>query len=133
MSFKVNCSTVYIHFNLVFSTKNTEHVLADIRSQFHHAPVQVPKNQNPFSSEDQFIAFKECLADAIQDDLIPAGFGVKEDEWENEGYPVFEILKSGRRGTKELRIPLPIEHWLPKAEVWVQGLVLMHSILAVDA
>lgn len=107
-----------------------DHVTADVLSQLHHRPVPVPKHQNPFDPELHGI-FLECLEECIRDDIIPFGHRVRMEEWDDEGYPSFEILKSGRRGTKELRIPLPVDDWLPRAELWVQARVAMDNILNV--
>ncbi|KAJ3887249.1 hypothetical protein GG344DRAFT_56024 [Lentinula edodes] len=116
----------------IYSMSTTERITEDIRSQFHHAPVRVPKHENPFASEIQLNTFNECLVSCLEENIIPSGFGVLGEEWGDEGYPSFEILKSGRRGTRELRIPLPVDEWLPRAELWVQALVLMDSLLEID-
>ncbi|KAJ3871876.1 hypothetical protein F5051DRAFT_340235, partial [Lentinula edodes] len=110
-----------------------DHILKDVQSQFHHAPVWVPKHKNPFSTKLQRKVFNDCLVEVLESDAgLPSGLGIRQDEWEEEGYPIFETLKSGRRGTKELRIPLPLEDWLPRAEVWVKALTLMNNIMAVN-
>lgn len=89
----------------------------------------MPKHKNPFTVTQQKL-FSEILAQCLDEDIIPLGLGARPEEWGDEGYPSFEILKSGRRGIKELRIPLPVDTWLPKAELWVQALVLMKNVLA---
>ena len=106
-----------------------EHITTDIQSQLHHKPVPVPKHRNPFASETQYQVFNECLAQCLEENIVPLGFNVRPEEWDDRGYPSFEIIKSGRQGTKELRIPLPIDDWLPKAELWVRALVLMNNLL----
>lgn len=73
--------------------------------------------------------FNECLAQCLEDGIVPLGFNVRPEEWDDHGYPSFEIIKSGRCGTKELRVPLPIDDWLTKAQLWVQALVLMSTLL----
>lgn len=106
-----------------------ERITGDVQSQLHHAAVPVPKHKNPFTSSKHATLFKECLMECLEEDIVPAGFAVKSEEWGQDGYPTFEILKSGRRGTKELRVALPIEEWLPRAEIWVQALTVLNSIL----
>jgi hypothetical protein len=54
---------------------------------------------------------------------------MRREEWDGHWYPTYEIIRSGRRGTKELRIPLPVDDWLPRAELWVIALDLMNRIL----
>ncbi|KAK6981346.1 hypothetical protein R3P38DRAFT_2396312, partial [Favolaschia claudopus] len=44
------------------------------------------------------------------------------EEWEGEMYPAFEIIKSGRKGSKELRVALPDSIWRPRAELWGRAL-----------
>lgn len=109
-----------------------ERIRDDIQSQFHHAPVRVPKHQKPFSTSEEEDTFTECLLQCLNDGIVPHGFGVYPDEWDSDGYPSVEILKSGRRGTKELRIALPIDEWLPKAELWVTALTAMNVIIDVE-
>jgi hypothetical protein len=50
------------------------------------------------------------------------------EEWDESGYPVFETVKLGRRGGKELHIALPDEIWRPRAVVWCQALEVMTCI-----
>ncbi|KAK7435347.1 hypothetical protein VKT23_019698 [Stygiomarasmius scandens] len=99
-----------------------------IKSQFHHAPVAVPKHSDPFSPR-QKAHFYRILESCISENLLPSGYNVQEDEWGEHGYPTIEVLRSGRRGTKELRIALPVNEWLPRACLWVQSLVCMEEAL----
>ncbi|KAJ3966690.1 hypothetical protein EV361DRAFT_808597, partial [Lentinula raphanica] len=109
-----------------------DRIAEDISSQLHHAPVPVPKHNNPFTTVDQQNLFHSCLLEYLDENIIPDGYSVKPEEWGLEGYPTFKILKSGRRGTKELRIPLPIDDWLPRAELWVQALSILTQIQKID-
>ncbi|KAK7471321.1 hypothetical protein VKT23_002730 [Stygiomarasmius scandens] len=106
-----------------------DQVAEDIESQFYHAPVAIPKHSEPFSTTQHRQNFQKVFENIVDDDFLPAGFGILEDEWENEEYPSSEILKSGRRGGKEIHIPLPVEEWLPLARLWVQALVAMNECI----
>jgi hypothetical protein len=101
----------------------------DIKSQFHHAPIAVPKHENPFTDKQHLQMFADVAESVVNENILPYGFNVREDEWDDDGYPSVEILRSGRRGLKEQRIALPIETWLPRARLWVQMLVVMNEVL----
>ncbi|KAF8131305.1 hypothetical protein K438DRAFT_839544 [Mycena galopus ATCC 62051] len=60
--------------------------------------------------------FYDSLEVAIQQEIVPSGYGLLEDEWDEDGYPSFEILKSGCRGGKQLQIAPPDGIWRPRAE-----------------
>ncbi|KAJ7144675.1 hypothetical protein C8R46DRAFT_1159249 [Mycena filopes] len=94
---------------------------------FHHAPVPVPKHNNPFS-EDTLPIFDAALAEAHRLLVVPAGYGLLPDEWENGAYPAFEILKSGRKGSKELRVALPDVLWRARAELWGRALATLDEL-----
>ncbi|KAJ7645241.1 hypothetical protein DFH06DRAFT_998707, partial [Mycena polygramma] len=105
-----------------------EEQIADAHeANFHHEPVAVPKHANPFSGEAAQVfedAFKRVKAAGI----VPGGYGLCEEEWEDGAYPSFEILKSGRRGKKELRIALPDSIWRPRAILWGQALDVLNQV-----
>ncbi|KAJ7701590.1 hypothetical protein B0H17DRAFT_901081, partial [Mycena rosella] len=91
---------------------------------FHHEPVPVPKHDNPFSDETLQL-FDAALAEANHLRVIPPGYGLRQDEWENGTYPAFEIIKSGRKGSKELRVALPDFVWRPLAQMWGRALAVL--------
>ncbi|KAJ7060886.1 hypothetical protein C8F01DRAFT_975113 [Mycena amicta] len=94
---------------------------------FHHEPVAVPKHECPFGDDDLQL-FTRSLQAASSANMVPHGYGLLEEEWEDEGYPSFEIIKSGRRGRKELRIDLPDHIWRPRAELWGCALAILNQI-----
>ena len=49
-------------------------------------------------------------------------------EWEEDLYPSFEILRSGRRGGKELHIAMPDFIWRPREELWGQALDILNRL-----
>lgn len=108
----------------------------NFQSNFHHRAVPVPKHSNPFDDllEDDFTNFQAAFRQASQQDLIPAGYNLLPEEWDPiVGYPSIEVIKSGRRGTKELRIPLPDFIWRPRAEIWARALYVMEQIVENDS
>jgi hypothetical protein len=105
-----------------------EQVAADQSTNVHHEAVEVPGNEDPFSSDQQRDAFRTALAAVQEQALLPHGYGLHQDEWETESYPAYEIMKSGWRGTKELRVALPNFQWQPRAELWGQALDILNHI-----
>ncbi|KAJ7023809.1 hypothetical protein C8F04DRAFT_969811, partial [Mycena alexandri] len=99
---------------------------------FHHEPVPVPKHANPFDDDESTGLFYDALEEAINRELIPPGYGLLPEEWGEEGYPTFEILKSGRRGGRQLRVALPDAIWRPRAEMWGRALAILNQITYVN-
>ncbi|KAH7919743.1 hypothetical protein BV22DRAFT_1022427, partial [Leucogyrophana mollusca] len=102
------------------------HLEADANS--HHEPVSVPKHANPFPNDQYEQAFKTALATVVRRDMIPMGYGILQDEWDDDSYPSMEVIRSGRRRGKELRVGLPITKWLPKAVRWCQALDILNRL-----
>ncbi|KAJ7716203.1 hypothetical protein B0H16DRAFT_1801721 [Mycena metata] len=94
---------------------------------FHHKPVPIPKHDNPFSDEALHV-FDTALAEAHRLHILPPGYGLLPEEWEGGTYPAFEILKSGRKGSKELRVALPDRLWRPRAERWGRALATLNEL-----
>ncbi|KAJ7183484.1 hypothetical protein C8R46DRAFT_1027194 [Mycena filopes] len=78
--------------------------------------------------EDTLPIFDAALAEAHRLLVVPAGYGLLPDEWENGAYPAFEILKSGRKGSKELRVALPDVLWRARAELWGRALATLDEL-----
>lgn len=95
---------------------------------FHHEAVAVPKHANPFPDNESMTLFYDALEAAIHQGIVPSGYGLRPEEWGEEGYPSVEILKSGRRGGRQLRIPLPDGIWRPRAEQWGRALAILDQI-----
>lgn len=105
-----------------------ERIAADQRSNFRHEPVEVPEFAVPFLSSEQEGAFHAALAAIQEKGILPDGYGLHDHELDSDGYPSFEIIKSGRRGAKELRVALPVSQWRPRAELWGQALDILTHI-----
>ena len=93
-----------------------------------HEAVPVPINTLPFNSDNTFQLFQHILEQLQNEAILPHGYGVSLQEVQTEGYPTQEIIRSGRRGRKELQITLPIEIWLPRATRWCQALEAMTTV-----
>jgi len=97
------------------------------QANIRHDGVDVPLNEHPFPRADIEAAFLTALDQVQENQILPSGLGIRVEEWEG-GYPTSEIVRKGRRGTKEHVVPLPIDIWLPRAERWCQGLSVMFAI-----
>ena len=93
-----------------------------------HEAVPVPANITPFASNNTFQLFQQTLQQLQNEGIVPYGYGVSQEEVQNDGYPGEEILRSGRRGRKEMHITLPIAVWLPRAIQWCQALEVMTTV-----
>ncbi|KAL0060477.1 hypothetical protein AAF712_012760, partial [Marasmius tenuissimus] len=90
--------------------------------------VHVPRYPPPFDTT-QLELFARALTVADEQRLIPGGYGVRSEEWEDGEYPSYEVLRSGKKGTQELRVDLPDHIWRPRAEKWVQALDILNYML----
>jgi hypothetical protein len=67
-----------------------------------------------------------ALRELVDEEVIPVGYGLYEDEWEDDGYPLFETLDVGkRRGGKPTIISLEDPIWQHRAVLWVQAVNLL--------
>jgi hypothetical protein len=58
---------------------------------------------------------------------LPAGFGVRPEEWEDGCYLSLETLKTGKK-RKEL-VSLPDHVWRPRAEKWARAFHCMRRMM----
>jgi hypothetical protein len=101
-----------------------------IEHQFIQKPVRVPRALNPFEGSESGLAGFDTLLDAAQNSgTLPGGYGILQHEWPEGHYPTGEVLTSGRKGAKRLRIALPIELWKPRAERWVRALSILNNLI----
>ncbi|KAJ7037274.1 hypothetical protein C8F04DRAFT_952970 [Mycena alexandri] len=104
-------------------------VAEDLAHNIRHPAIKVARHNNPFRSAQVEANFFVALGQIVQHGIVPAGFGVLEEEWENTAYPVMEAINPGTRG-QEIIIALPREIWLPRAILFAQGLDAMTRFLA---
>jgi hypothetical protein len=53
---------------------------------------------------------------------FPLGYGLFQGEWPESQYPTAEIIRSGKKVMKELRVPLDVDVCLLHAVQWVVAL-----------
>ncbi|KAL5528453.1 hypothetical protein ACEPAF_7589 [Sanghuangporus sanghuang] len=58
--------------------------------------------------------------------IMPRGFGIRQEEWGDNGYSTGEILKLGKN--REVLIALPVEIWFERALLLARGLYVMLRI-----
>ncbi|KAL0572531.1 hypothetical protein V5O48_009435 [Marasmius crinis-equi] len=89
-------------------------------------PAKPPKVRNPLQENKQLEAlFWSMLGEVVDGGLLPEGYGIREDDWENGEYPSYEHLHTGKkRGGKDLVIQLPDNIWRPRAILWTQALYI---------
>lgn len=100
----------------------------ETRSNIRHDPVPAPEHRNPFTAQ-QLVAFNQVLQNYRSINFNPAGYRVRDSEWNPHPYPVIGIIPCGRRQLKEIHISLPESVWRPRAEQWARGLFIMNHIL----
>ena len=93
----------------------------------------VPESHNPFPDAHSESLFFEALQRVLLDAAIPIGYNIHPNEWEPEGYPTIEVIRSGRRGQREITIGLADEIWRPRAIRWVQAVNLLTRIFDATA
>lgn len=104
-------------------------IAASQAANLRHPGVPVPDNSNPFADEDDFDHFAAALEALCSQCFLPGGYGVRPDEQEGGGFQEIEVIRSGRRGQKELEVALPEAIWRPRTELWAQGLHVMNGIV----
>lgn len=104
-----------------------DRVAADQQHHIRHEPSDVPMTECPFNEEMETI-FYAGLTEAERIGLLPADYGVQQEEWEDGEYPTFEHIKTGQK-RKEIRVSLPDVIWRRRAERWVRGLDCMLQLL----
>ncbi|KAJ7815663.1 hypothetical protein B0H14DRAFT_2255752, partial [Mycena olivaceomarginata] len=104
-------------------TNVEEHIQAEQHPQIRHDAVEVPDHKNPFSDHPVVeCTFLPLLTDLIRQDIIPAGYGMLPEEWDEDSYPDVEILYMGRQMKMRMHISLAYPIWAQQARLWVQGL-----------
>ncbi|KAI9068679.1 hypothetical protein FKP32DRAFT_1561177, partial [Trametes sanguinea] len=95
-----------------------------------HPPTPVPSDHCPFRHSASLDVFERCLDEVRAAQILPAGYGIQQAEWEG-AYPDVEYIKRGRN-RHLVTVPLPFVVWWPRAVAWVQGLDIMMRILLLE-
>ncbi|KAL1660010.1 hypothetical protein GGG16DRAFT_58163, partial [Schizophyllum commune] len=98
-----------------------------------HPAVKVPRQSPPFDENTAATLFKPVLDTLIAEGRLPSGMYVRPDEWDEEGYPEYEEIPVGRGRSGKLRIPLPADVWLSRAELWCRAVTAMSLTAAQQA
>ncbi|KAG2336494.1 hypothetical protein BDR05DRAFT_1005822 [Suillus weaverae] len=91
------------------------------RDHVHHEAIGVLLQRNPFVNEGTYQQFSATLTEVVAEDITPCHCRLAADEWEGNGYPVFETISIGRRGLKELHVLLGELIWFRQAKLWCQA------------
>jgi hypothetical protein len=99
---------------------------ADQQSQVRHDGVDVPLHSSPFHDEHAESDFFLILGHAITNEVIPVGYGIHPEEWEDGAYPQLEQIRVGkRRSGKSINVSLDDPIWRSRALLWVQALNIL--------
>ena len=103
-------------------------IAADIHANINHKPVKAPPSKSPFGEPVHEALFFTALNDITTAGLIPIGYGLTPQEWDDDGYPTIELTTYGCR-KKEIVVALLAGVWLPRAVAWGQGLHVMQTLM----
>lgn len=97
------------------------------KAKFDVENVSCPRHQSPFKTDDLEIVFSTAFEQVRNLNLIPSGYGLLPEEWEDMAYPSYEVIKM--RHGKELWIALPDFIWRARAELWGQALDIIDRLV----
>ncbi|KAH9921289.1 uncharacterized protein B0H18DRAFT_956665 [Fomitopsis serialis] len=103
-------------------------IIADQESNIRHAAVKVARHANPFRNQDKEDAFWAALQEISDLNYLPRNLNIRNDEWDDDGYPTYEDLAIGKR-KQSLRVELPHALWLPRAETWCRAVSILTRVL----
>lgn len=106
-------------------------VAEDLAHNIRHPPIKVARHRNPFQSAVIEANFFRALAEIVQQGIVPDGYGVLQEEWEDRTYPAAEAINPGTRG-KQIIVALPHDIWLPRAVYFAQALDAMTRSLVFE-
>ncbi|KAG8912103.1 hypothetical protein FRC01_005288 [Tulasnella sp. 417] len=106
-------------------------IFSGFDAEVRHPSIPVPVATNPFQDQAQeqvWNVFRESLASIIEQGIIPPGYGVRIEEWDDGTYPDLGYIPVGPRGDRRKHVLLPAEVWLPRAQLWAQGLEVLRLV-----
>ena len=98
-------------------------------AEFNHEAVDVPEGISPFATLEAENDFHDALAIAREENIVPYGYGLHPEELDGDDYPTLEIIRSSRRGRREIEVGLPDHIWRPRGLLWIQGLDILTRLL----
>ena len=93
-----------------------------------HKAIPAACHQDPFTEPQFHILLDQAFNKLVELNDIPVGYGVQRNEWEDDEYPLFEVIKLGRK-QQETQVALPEDIWYPRAIKWVRGLHGLNKML----
>jgi hypothetical protein len=119
------------HADLRILNPAEQKIAHDLQCNIRHAPVRVPRHQNPFDENPAALeTFQRVLGEVVQRKLVPEGLDVRPEEWDAEGYPEVVTLRAGFYSRKKrMEIILPTEIWYPRAVLWAQAVYVLTDVL----
>ncbi|KZP06933.1 hypothetical protein FIBSPDRAFT_763598 [Athelia psychrophila] len=106
-----------------------DHIAADQQTHVCHEAIKVPVYGNPFMDEATEAKFWQLLAQMVEGDIVPEDVGLHSHKWNDRQYPLFEVLRVGNRGTKEVQISLEEAVWQQRAKLWGQAMTALEVVL----
>ncbi|KIO21223.1 hypothetical protein M407DRAFT_80615, partial [Tulasnella calospora MUT 4182] len=106
-------------------------IFSGFDAEVRHPSIPVPVAANPFqdpAQADAWKVFRESLASIIEQDIIPLGYGVRIEEWDDGTYSDLGYIPVGPRSERRKPVLLPAEVWLPRARLWAQGLEVFRLV-----
>jgi hypothetical protein len=82
---------------------NPQEILNQNNHNFNNE-VEVPNSMNPFANAEDKAIFRQALE--MVHDVVPAGYGLLPEEWDDEGYPAIETLSIGKQSHKQIVVSL---------------------------
>ncbi|TFY60474.1 hypothetical protein EVJ58_g5126 [Rhodofomes roseus] len=89
-------------------------IIANQASNIRHAAIKVARHKNPFESQEDEDAFWVTLDSVTDTGFVPRHMNIREEEWEQDGYPTHENLVVGKRKPPLRQGEQLIGEWLIK-------------------
>ena len=91
------------------------------KRQIRHEAAEVAMSSTPFLNAEELQAYTLALAQSIESNEYPAGFGLTDE------YESIECYRTGR-SSKTLTIPLPHDIWFSRIVVWCKVVDLLKRL-----
>jgi hypothetical protein len=93
-------------------------IAADHAHQFCHKAVPVSHHRYFFSTPEDFLIFTDTLHHAQASQMIPPGFLLQDEDWEDGYYSTVKVIQSGCHGLHNISIKLSYTPWQSRALQW---------------
>jgi hypothetical protein len=122
--------------DMVHNVEHSEHCeheeLANVAKQVsqeqmsntHYEAINTSSSSSLFKDASGEEMFFSMPTQVIQKRVIPIGYGVLPEEWDDGSYPSCEEMRVGRKHQK-IHILLVDRKWLEQAKLWAQGLKVL--------